>query len=98
MGAVLCQTTTFKRKAHCTSCFVSVGKKRKQKTYTKPKKVKAVHKTVKLATLKFYSVSDDSKVQRLRKDCPICGPGVRMAVHKDRVYCGRCYKTFKIEA
>jgi len=32
------------------------GKKRKKKTYTKPKKIKAVHKTVKLAALKFYQV------------------------------------------
>jgi small subunit ribosomal protein S27Ae len=76
------------------------GKKRKKKTYTKPKKVKAVHKSVKLATLKFYQVSDDSKVTRLRKSCPMptCGPGVRMALHHDRYYCGKCYKTWKIEA
>lgn len=32
------------------------GKKRKKKVYTKPKKIKHKHKTVKLATLKFYKV------------------------------------------
>ena len=77
------------------------GKKRKKKTYTKPKKVKAVHKNVKLATLKFYQVSDgDNKVTRLRKHCPMpqCGPGVRMALHYDRYYCGLCHKTYKLDA
>ena len=43
------------------------GKKRKKKTYTKPKKVKHVHKTVKLAALKYYRVDDNGKVHRLRK-------------------------------
>lgn len=68
------------------------GKKRKKKTYTKPKKVKHVHKSVKLAVLKFYRVDDNGKVLRLRKSCPNeeCGVGVRMAVHKDRFYCGKC--------
>ncbi|CAM9324811.1 unnamed protein product, partial [Laminaria digitata] len=71
------------------------GKKRKKKTYTKPKKVKHVHKAVELAVLKFYRVDDDGKVQRLRKSCPNeeCGVGVRMAVHRDRFYCGRCSRT-----
>lgn len=71
------------------------GKKRKKKTYTKPKKVKHVHKAVKLAVLKFYRVDDNGKVQRLRKSCPNeeCGVGVRMAVHKDRFYCGKCSLT-----
>ncbi|CAM9506475.1 unnamed protein product [Scytosiphon promiscuus] len=74
------------------------GKKRKKKTYTKPKKVKHVHKAVKLAVLKFYRVDDNGKVQRLRKSCPNeeCGVGVRMAVHKDRFYCGKCGLTYVV--
>jgi len=32
------------------------GKKRKKKVYTKPKKIRHKHKSVKLATLKFYKV------------------------------------------
>ena len=74
------------------------GKKRKKKTYTKPKKVKHVHKSVKLAVLKFYRVDDNGKVQRLRKSCPNeeCGVGVRMAVHKDRFYCGKCGLTVRV--
>ena len=68
------------------------AKKRKKKTYTKPKKAKHHHKTVKLAVLKYYQVDDDNKVTRSRKDCPSegCGAGVRMAVHKDRLHCGKC--------
>lgn len=40
-------------------------------------------------------VEDGGKVKRLRKDCPspACGAGVRLAVHHDRYYCGKCYVT-----
>lgn len=41
------------------------GKKRKKKTYTKPKKIKRKHKKVKLAVLKYYRVDQASgKVTR----------------------------------
>jgi ribosomal protein S27AE len=68
------------------------GKKRKKKTYSKPKKIKRKHKTVKLAVLKYYKVDGD-KVERLRKSCPQegCGPGILMAQHYDRLYCGKCH-------
>merc|ERR1711916_317455 len=46
------------------------GKKRKKKTYTKPKKTKHKHKNVKMATLKFYKVDEDMKIERLREECP----------------------------
>ena len=76
------------------------GKKRKKKTYTKPKKIKHKHKTVKLATLKFYQVDENGVVTRSRQDCPheMCGAGVRMAVHKDRMHCGKCGAMTKIGA
>ena len=72
------------------------GKKRKKKVYTKPKKVKHVHKKVKLAFLKLYKVDDAGKVTRLRKECPApeCGAGVFMANHFDRHYCGKCGLTY----
>jgi len=70
------------------------AKKRKKKTYTKPKKAKHHHKTQKLAILKFYQVDDENKITRSRKDCRQCGPGVRMAQHKDRLHCGKCSMTF----
>lgn len=70
------------------------GKKRKKKTYTKPKKQKHKHTKVKLRVLKFYKVDDSGKVQRLRKVCPQCGPGIFMATHFNRVYCGSCHLTY----
>jgi small subunit ribosomal protein S27Ae len=74
------------------------GKKRKKKTYTKPKKVKHVHKKVKLATLKLYKVDDAGKVERLRKECisPTCGAGVFVAQMFDRVYCGKCCQSWAL--
>ena len=72
------------------------GKKRKKKNYTKPKKTKHKHKSVKLAALKFYQVDENNKITRLRKECPSenCAGGIFMAQHKDRFYCGKCSLTF----
>lgn len=72
------------------------GKKRKKKTYTKPKKIKHKQKPVKMAVLKYYNISDDGKIERLRKECSAdtCGAGVFMASHSDRVYCGKCGLTY----
>ncbi len=33
-----------------------------------------------------------NKLERA-KTCPKCGPGMFLAVHKDRIYCGHCYYT-----
>ena len=74
------------------------AKKRKKKTYTKPKKQKHKHKVIKLRVLKFYKVDDSGKVQRLRKVCPQCGPGLFMATHFNRVYCGKCHLTYVYDA
>ncbi|CAC19767.1 Ubiquitin-40S ribosomal protein S27b [Schizosaccharomyces pombe] len=74
------------------------GKKRKKKTYTTPKKIKHKHKKVELAVLKYYKVEDDGSVKRLRRECPNCGASTFMANHKDRLYCGRCHLTLKLEA
>ena len=65
------------------------GKKRKKKVYTTPKKIKHKRTKVKLATLKYYKVDDNGKVERLRKESPAAGPGIFMATHKDRYYCGK---------
>ncbi len=46
---------------------------------------------------KLYKV-ENGKIVRLRKSCPICGPGVYLAEHKDRWTCGRCgYTEWKKE-
>ncbi|GLI70306.1 hypothetical protein VaNZ11_015256, partial [Volvox africanus] len=81
----------------CMLRLLGGAKKRKKKTYTKPKKQKHKHKKIKLRVLKFYKVDDSGKVQRLRKQCPNCGPGTFMATHFDRVYCGKCGNTFVYE-
>jgi len=87
-----------------STVFVSMaleggGKKRKKKTYTKPKKIKHKKKKVKLAVLKFYKVDSNDKVTRLRRECPheLCGPGVFMAMHFNRYYCGKCHLTYLIK-
>ena len=46
---------------------------------------------------KFYKINDD-KVERIKRECPRCGKGVFMAVHKDRLTCGKCsYTEFQKE-
>ena len=50
---------------HLTLSLDGGAKKRKKKTYTKPKKAKHHHKTVKLAVLKFYQVDNSSKFDAL---------------------------------
>lgn len=35
---------------------------------------------------------EGSKITR-QKHCPRCGPGIFLAVHKDRVSCGKCKYT-----
>jgi small subunit ribosomal protein S27Ae len=46
-------------------------------------------------TGRIYKI-DGKRIERLRKECPKCGPGVYMAVHADRVSCGNCgYTEFK---
>jgi|TARA_B100002003_G_scaffold170675_1_gene158613 small subunit ribosomal protein S27Ae len=36
-----------------------------------------------------YEVSG-STVKRKNKSCPKCGPGILLANHSNRVYCGKC--------
>merc|ERR1712130_961982 len=72
-------------------------KKKKKKTYTKPKKVKHSNKKVKLAVLKYYKVDPRThKIERLKRECPSpeCGAGIFMANHYDRQYCGKCHLTY----
>jgi small subunit ribosomal protein S27Ae len=41
---------------------------------------------------KFYKITND-KVERIKRECPRCGKGVFMAVHKDRLTCRKCSYT-----
>jgi len=51
------------------------------------KKKNKPKKAVDIKTL--YSVEGGS-LKRKKKFCPKCGPGVFLAVHKDRASCGKC--------
>ena len=56
------------------------------------KKGKKQHKN-KLTSKKYkhYIIQGDSV--KKSKSCPRCGPGIFLAKHKDRVYCGKCRYT-----
>jgi len=48
-----------------------------------------------MAKKDHYEVKD-GKLERARRNCPKCGPGVFLAEHADRISCGRCgYTEFK---
>jgi len=74
------------------------GKKGKKKQYTTKKKGHHKHRNVKLAVLKFYNIDGAGHITPARKMCPTCGVGIFMAKHFDRLYCGKCGTTFKLEA
>lgn len=43
----------------------------------------------------LFEIKGD-KLERKRKHCPKCGPGVFLAEHKNRFSCGKCgYTEFK---
>jgi small subunit ribosomal protein S27Ae len=80
-------------------------KKKKKKVYTTKKKNKHIHKKSPGATLALYTVdgncftnSGKGNVTQTRKTCPSCGPGIFMAQHWDRYYCGTCHTTIKMDA
>merc|ERR1739838_272357 len=81
---------------HAFDPLVGGGKKKKKKKQLANRKKPHVKRKVKLHVLKLYRVDTHGRVQRLRKMCPgtMCGPGVFMATHEDRTYCGRCYMTY----
>jgi ubiquitin-small subunit ribosomal protein S27Ae len=44
----------------------------------------------------FFAVSKEGKLERKKRHCPKCGPGVFLADHADRASCGKCgYTEFK---
>lgn len=61
-------------------------------TQGQDRKGKKPHKNKPLGKkFEHYKVSGES----VTKDshCPRCGPGIFLAQHKDRVYCGKCHYT-----
>jgi ubiquitin-small subunit ribosomal protein S27Ae len=59
------------------------------------KKGKKPHKNK--PTSKKYSHYDSSG-KRKSKTCPRCGPGIFLAKHKDRLFCGKCAYTEFVKA
>jgi ribosomal protein S27AE len=62
-------------------------RKRKKKVYTKPKKVKHVHKKRSKAALEYFQVDASGKVIELKQKTTQ-GQGWFMADHQDRHVCG----------
>ncbi len=58
----------------------------------KEKGAKAPRKSKKDA----YAVGKEGTLERKKKHCPKCGPGVFLAEHADRLACGKCgYTEFR---
>merc|ERR1712179_527883 len=74
------------------------GKKKKKKKYNTPKRIPGKKKKVKLHVLQYYKTDSRGFITRTKKMCPsgMCGPGVFLATHHDRNYCGRCFTTFVV--
>jgi small subunit ribosomal protein S27Ae len=44
----------------------------------------------------FYAAGKEGKLERKKRNCPKCGPGVFLAEHGNRNSCGKCgYTEFK---
>lgn len=44
----------------------------------------------------FFALGKEGKLERKKRHCPKCGPGVFLAEHADRNSCGKCgYTEFK---
>jgi len=52
-------------------------------------KGKKAHKPSK-SSKKFEKYSIEGGAAKGKQTCPKCGPGVFLALHKDRVHCGTC--------
>ncbi len=66
-----------------------VKKKKEKKGKKAPKETKSPQKW------KAYELNDN-KLTKKNKFCPKCGAGVFLAIHKDRMHCGKCGYSEKI--
>lgn len=62
------------------------GGKVKEKKGKKPHKNKPQSQKYKMYTIEGNGL-------KKRKSCPRCGPGIFLAIHKDRLSCGKCKYT-----
>ncbi len=58
----------------------------------KEKKGKKTHKN-KLTSKKYAHYTIQGEGLKKSKNCPRCGPGIFLAIHKDRLSCGKCKYT-----
>lgn len=60
------------------------------------KKEKAAQKAPRKSKKDAYAVDKEGKLERKKKHCPKCGPGVFLAQHENRLACGKCgYTEFR---
>jgi small subunit ribosomal protein S27Ae len=53
-------------------------------------------KTLRVSKKDFYVAGENGKLERKKRHCPKCGPGVFLAEHPNRNACGKCgYTEFK---
>ncbi len=53
-------------------------------------------KTPRVSKKDAFAVGKDGRLERKKKHCPKCGPGVFLAEHGNRSSCGKCgYTEFK---
>ena len=75
------------------------AEKKEEKKDNKPKAAggkKGAAAPKEAASKKDYYAVSGAKLERKRRNCPKCGPGVFLAEHKDRNACGKCgYTEFK---
>lgn len=71
--------------------------KRKINTFVK-KHQDSLFPYIQLMVHIYFYHEGKGNVTQNRKTCPSCGPGVFMAQHWDRYYCGSCHTTIKMDA
>lgn len=76
-----------------TAALLGGKRKKKKKVYTTPKRKPHKRKKIPLPILKFIKVNKNGTLTYARRVCENCGPGVFMAKHPDRHYCGTCHAT-----
>ena len=63
-------------------------KKKKKRTYTKPKKLPHRHENIRMRVLSYFEVDKNGKIEKLKQESPE-EAGCYLADHKDRMHCGK---------
>ena len=69
--------------------------KKEKKAVKKGKRIRKGRKHESVKVNKYYEIKGET-LERTRKFCPRCGPGVWLSRHDKRLYCGKCgYTSFE---